>query len=83
VGQLADSDVLAYLAMTFGATAIQHLRRDPMGRKPTCVYITCEGDGIEMKDADGVDTTTDGPWAIVAVSVAHGEVDVRWTSVAE
>jgi hypothetical protein len=54
-----------------------------MWGKPQCVYITCEGDGIEMKDADGVDTTTDGPWAIVAVSVAHGEVDVRWISVAE
>jgi hypothetical protein len=36
-----------------------------------------------MKDADGVDTTPDGPWAIVAVSVAHGQADVWWMSVAE
>jgi hypothetical protein len=77
IGQLANSDVLAYLAMTFRATAIQHLRHNPMGGKPKCVYITYKGDGIEMKDADSVDTTTDRPWAIVAVSVAHREVHVQ------
>jgi hypothetical protein len=61
VGQLADSDMLAYLAITFRATAIQHLRRNPIGRKPTCVYITCKGDRIKIKDANSIDTTTDGP----------------------
>lgn len=83
MGQIADSDVLAFLTMWLGAAAINHSHLDLDTRESKTLCVRHEGGRIEVMDRNGIDNNMDGPWVIAGVSVVYGVADVRWMSLSQ